>query len=584
MKRALLVIALVLAAVSTVAGRSDAAPAGQCGLPDTGPWWIDFSSGSVSFRYYIFGHGGVIAATEGGPTVPATLRRHGAKTVYWEMKLGNIVGTTTAPKSPDGIEGAARKLYAKAVDANAGCTTPIIALNELAGAGTVTPWTANNAQYRDNVLALVRSLSALGARPFLLLATAPYTGGTAADWWREAARYSDIVPEVYFGGPSISRQGAVLGSRLMRRRLRQAVSNLTKLGIPANRVGFVLGFQNSPGGRAGLQPARAWYRVVKWEALAAKQVAAETGIGSVWSWGWGTFSSDHSGDEEKSAAACVYLWARDQSLCSGPAAAGQGFDDSLTEGQVSLPAGTQCTFDETSITTAAVDELARLTGDRQVAVSTLFQRILEQGVVNVSEDEIANAERTIVLLAFQGARSRYNAALANVGATPEVARALIGDELRRSRISASLKAEEPSEKEIQTFYRSYPTTPVREVRVSPGVSWLDGRSEGLALAAVAPAYVFALRTGVKLTLTTAEKQIRLELLGDALPLGAYPLEVARPAVRSALRSFSRGGAFETWTTTQQRAAQNRLICLRDDVPEPAAVDFGVYLPFLELNL
>lgn len=577
-------VLLVLAAAATAALLPHAARAAQCGLPDTGPWWIDFSSGSVSFRYFIFGHGGVIAATEGGSTVPRTLRRHGAKTVYWEMRLGQIAGTPSAPTSPNAIEGAAAKLYAKAVDASDGCATPVIALNELNGAGTTTPWSATNSQYRDNVLALMRSLSERGARPFLLLSTAPYTGGAAADWWREAARYGDIVPELYFTGPAIARQGPVTGSRTVRRALRAGIRNFTDLGIPPAKLGVVLGFQNRPGGRSGLQPAQVWYRVVKWQVLAAKQVAAELGLGSVWSWGWGTFSPDRSGDVEKAAAACVYLWARDQSLCDPYARVGEGFEDSLMEGQISLSAGLQCTFDGQQIGTSSVDELAKLTGDREVALTTLYRRLLEQAQVQIADDEIANAERTVVLLAFRGSRAAYNAALAKVGATPAVARALIADVLRRARISAALPAEEPTEKEIATFYRSYPTTPVREVAVTPSVSWLDGGSRGLALAAVAPAYVFALRTGVKLTLRTAEGELDLDLRGDALPLGAYPFSSARPAIRAALRAFSRGEAFERWTTAQQKTAQARLVCLSDDLPEAGAVDFGIYLPFLELRL
>ena len=39
------------------------------------------------------------------------------------------------------------------------------------------------------------------------------------------------------------------------------------------------------------------------------------------------------------------LWTRDSSLCDGPDAAGSGFDDSLTEGQIALPQGVQCSLD-----------------------------------------------------------------------------------------------------------------------------------------------------------------------------------------------------------------------------------------------
>ena len=44
-------------------------------------------------------------------------------------------------------------------------------------------------------------------------------------------------------------------------------------------------------------------------------------------------------EADKPAAACVYLWTRNHSLCPGPKMAGRGFDPSLTEGQLILPAG-----------------------------------------------------------------------------------------------------------------------------------------------------------------------------------------------------------------------------------------------------
>jgi hypothetical protein len=82
-----------------------------------------------------------------------------------------------------------------------GCATPLIAENELFGAQTVTPWSATNAQYRANVLQLLQELDALGATTALTIANPPYTGGDAADWWRETAKASILVRQVYFTSP-----------------------------------------------------------------------------------------------------------------------------------------------------------------------------------------------------------------------------------------------------------------------------------------------------------------------------------------------------------------------------------------------
>ena len=92
----LVAVLAALACAGALAGAPEARAA-QCGLPDAQPWWIDFASGSVSFRYWIWGRSGVIAATEGGPTVPKKLQSYGAKTVFWQMRLGDLVGTTTKP-------------------------------------------------------------------------------------------------------------------------------------------------------------------------------------------------------------------------------------------------------------------------------------------------------------------------------------------------------------------------------------------------------------------------------------------------------------------------------------------------------
>jgi hypothetical protein len=64
-----------------------------------------------------------------------------------------------------------------------GCTTPWIALNELFGAQTPTPWTrpprSTGEHARSRQAARER-----GAKPFVTIANPPYTGGDAAQWWR----------------------------------------------------------------------------------------------------------------------------------------------------------------------------------------------------------------------------------------------------------------------------------------------------------------------------------------------------------------------------------------------------------------
>ena len=374
-------LGLLVSAQHAAAGPSFAA--GQCGLPDTKPLWIDYAEGSVGFRQAIFGRPGVVAATSGS-AVPVALRNGGAQTVYWQMKLGALVGTTTAPADPATITAAAQKLFDTAA-ASSGCATPLIALNELNGASTTTPWTTTNSRYRQNILDLLRALQSRGARPFLLVNSFPYTGGDAADWWRQVAQAADIVPEVYFNAPTVMKQGVILGSRRMRTTLRAAIAAYTAIGIPVSKLGFVLGFQSGPGagGREGLQPSSTWFEYSKLYTLAAKRVASEFGVATVWTWGWGTFNTAGA-DPDKPSAACVYLWTRDSNLCDGPSVAGDDFDNSLTEGQIALPQGVQCSLDGRALRQTDLSRMTAVTHDREVAFTILYDRLVETGLAKVS--------------------------------------------------------------------------------------------------------------------------------------------------------------------------------------------------------
>ncbi|HVS84105.1 MAG TPA: hypothetical protein VHD91_00570, partial [Gaiellaceae bacterium] len=230
--------------------------------------------------------------------------------------MANRVGTPTKPADPSTIAAQAQKEYTYSVGQTGGCTTPLVVENELSGAGLATPWTANNAQYRANVLALLQKLHALGAHPVLLVNSVPYTSGDALDWWLAVADVADIVREVYVPAPTVWKAGPLLGNRLLRQRYRKGLAEFTSIGIPPSRLGIMISFStaNGGGGRQGLQPASAWYQVVKWEALSAKQVAADTGAGSIFSWGWQMWNAAEN-DPDKAHAACVWMWARDNAYC-----------------------------------------------------------------------------------------------------------------------------------------------------------------------------------------------------------------------------------------------------------------------------
>ena len=581
MKKLAVVIALAALWPAAAHAGTPASYAGQCGIPATQPVWAEFGYQLPEFNA-ILGKAGIVVGASSG-SYPAQIRTAGAATVYFDLNFRNRVGTTTAPADPSLIAGRVKSFFAFAQQ-QTGCATPVIVLNELAGPGLVTPWSDNNAQYRADVLAFVQGLATLGGHPVLLLPSKPYTGGDAAAWWQQAAQSAELVREIYIPAPSTWKLGAVLGNRTLRMDYRQAVSDFTSIAIPANRVGLMISFATTPGfgGRNGLQPAEAWYEVAKWQSLAAQQVAAETGIASVWSWGWGEWNVAEQ-DPDKPYALCSWLWARSPALCDAPKAI-QGFNASLVQGQLSvLRSGTQCLVGLQTLPTSAIDQLAQVTGDRETAYSALYERLVENAAFPVSSADVLAAERAVIRQEFRGSRGLYVAALRRAHATVPEARAILADELRRAQVERYLPAATPSASDVSTFYKSYPDLQARLVQAKPSPPWLGAAPQGLALQDVAPDRLFALSTGKSGSVLTSTGTFSVKALQDASPLGAVPLGRARPAIVAALKSFARGAAFEKWTVGKQRAALNTATCAQDDLPQPAAVDLVQYLSFLRLG-
>ena len=426
-------VAGLLAASGQSRGAEDA-----CGLPTTTPLWIEYGEGSVPATVRdVFSRPGVVVAAS-GTFIPGQYRAKGALTTYWVLKLPKLVGTPAEPADPAGIQRAADTTYNLAVKSTT-CSTPWIALNELAGPGSPVPWTETTRQYRANVLALVRRLAELGARPALLVHGNPVVAGEAAVWYRELGASADVVYEAYYNAQNIHRLGRIVGPRRVRLGMRSVVRLFSSVGVPKSRIGLMLGFQVAPGkaGREGLQPSQAWYRFVKWNALAARQIAQEEKLATIWSWGWGNLGPQ-AADPDKPAAACVYLWARDPALCDGLTAAGPGFDRSRVEGAIVIPEGVTCISVLGRLPTGALDELGRLTKSRQLALDALFSRSALVKRYRLDPAQIDLVEQQAIASAFGGSRDAYLQELARLRTTRAVARSVIADELRRRLIASSV--------------------------------------------------------------------------------------------------------------------------------------------------
>ncbi len=573
MKR-LLVIAL--AACAAFAATPHRAEAGTCGISGRGTLWIDFADGSVPF-WQLFARPGVIAAAANF-IYPPQLRALGAKTVYWDMYLPRRVGSPLEPFDPAVVIDRANRIYDTAA-LSSGCTQPMIAENELNGANTLTPWSATNAQYRRNVLIYVQTLAARGARPVILVPSVPYMGGEAADWWRQVSNYADIVRESYFAAPQIAKLGPVVGSRTLRTLFRRRIAEFTSAGISPRKLGLMLGFHTTPGsGGRDRAPRAAWLQVTKLQALAARQVAKELNLRSVWSWGWGVWSVGET-DADKPAAACVYLWARSAKLCDGPAAAGAGFNASLTQGQLIFPKGARCTLLGRQVDSGVIAGLTPVTGDQDVAFTAAFARVISSLYAPVKAKQVSAAEKAVVAGSF-GSYARYRAALAKVRASPSAARGVIADELRRAQIEAHMRVPNPSGEDVQAYYDSYIQADARLVQTKAPAPWLGNRRRGFALASNSPPRLFSIPDGKWLKVRTMTGTYEVRALDPAVPLGALPFGLVRPALASALRALDREERYDRWLLGRQKVLVEQATCRKDELPTPGVVTLTDYLPFL----
>ena len=206
---AALLVALLQSAQAAPPDSPQAGGKGECGLPNKRPLWIDFGDGSVPF-WELFAQPGLVSAAANF-RYPPQIRARGGNTIYFDLNFHRRLGGPAKPKPLAEVLESANRLFFYA-SASSGCNRPWIALNELFGASLPTPWSATNSVYRANVLAFIKVLAAHGAHVFLLVNSKPYIADEAGDWWREVAKYSDFVREVYFPSPMIYKQGPAMGT------------------------------------------------------------------------------------------------------------------------------------------------------------------------------------------------------------------------------------------------------------------------------------------------------------------------------------------------------------------------------------
>jgi len=572
MKRLTFLFVLVAALAGAPSALADA-----CGIPDAGPVWVDFAGHSAPIE----AKPGLVLAVASGTEIPSKMREAGAATVMYDLNFNKRVGTTSNPADPSTIEAKAKSLFDYAVSVT-GCQTPMIAENELFGAQTPTPWSPTNAQYRDNVLRFLEALSALGARPLLSISNPPYTGGDAAEWWRQVSKAAILLRQVYFTSPNakaLHAMGPAAAGRAMRNGMRSLVNKLTQIGIPSGRIALQAMFNSSPGlgARAGLEPSSAWFEIVKLEALAAKDVATQFRLAGIWSWGWATFANTRV-DPDKPGAACVWLWARDPTLCDAPATTGVSLDGSTPESELSLQPGMRCVFADGQIDRNAVARLTKLTGDEGYATSVLFEQAVLKAEQPVDPKDVLSAERAVIAASFGGDRARYRSALSQAKLTLGDARAILTARLQRDLVMARFRPPSPTAAQIGDFVTTYADQPVRLVQTTTRAPWLGGGVRGWAVSSLAPSALFSLQGAGPVD--TPDGSFTVTPLGPALPLGLVARSQAEAAARVVLARLAREQAYRAWLHQQEQSRLAGAVCLNDRTPTPSPTDLSQFVPFL----
>ena len=390
MKRLLVVL---LGCIALFAAAPGQAQARECGLPNKTPLWIDFADGSVPY-WQMFAQPGVIAAAANF-IFPPQIRALGAKTVYWEMNLRAARRDADEPDGSGVVQDWADRIFYRAV-ASSACATPWIALNEMWGSNLATPWSPTNTQYRQNVIIFVKRLRELGARPFLLLSTRPFTDGEAGDWWREASLYTDFVREIYFNAPPDPRPGRDSRIADAAQRVPPGRDRPDRDRDPALEDRHLPRLPHEPGqgGREGLKPASAWFNTIKWQVLAAKQVSREIPFATIWSWGWGEWSAPIAIPTSRPPPASISGRAIRASARAG--GGGARLRPFAHVGQLNVPPRRAVHDAVGPSAQQRARGPARVTGDREIAYTSLFARLVLKGYVKVKHKELRAAERAIV--------------------------------------------------------------------------------------------------------------------------------------------------------------------------------------------
>jgi hypothetical protein len=214
-----------------------------------------------------------------------------------------------------------------------------------------------------------------------------------------------------------------------------------------------------------------------------------------------------------------------------------------------------------------------------VAFTAAFARVVSSLYAPVKAKQVSAAEKAVAN-GF-GGYARYRAALAKAHASPSAARGVIADELRRAQIEAHMRVPNPSSGDVQSYYDSYLESDARLIETKTAAPWLGNRRRGYALASNSPVQLFTIPEGKKwLKVRTMTGTYEVRAVEPAVPLGALPFDLVRPALVSALKALDREERYDSWLLARQKGLVEQATCRDDELPTPGVVPLTDYLPFL----
>ena len=221
-------------------------------------------------------------------------------------------------------------------------------------------------------------------------------GDEAGDWWRQLSQYAEVVRESYFAAPGIAKQGPIEGSRYAAQPVPQARRRV-HLRRPAGEQARADARLPDDAGLGRPRAGAAQLVARGDEAAGARREAGRERGGAALGLvvGLGRLERRRARPGQADRGLRLPLGPRPEPL-QRPVAAGKGFNTSLTQGQLTLPAGTRCTLYGRPITESTISSLTPVTGDPDVAFSAAFARAVTSLQVKLKAKQVADAERAVV--------------------------------------------------------------------------------------------------------------------------------------------------------------------------------------------